>query len=1114
MDRPAQSVSSVAAGRQASRTIFSFLATCLLAIAALWSGQAQAITNGCQILSNPPLTQSGAPTTALTYTFVIDEITTGDCGPGGVSGTVQNNFDNTGGATASTPWSGLPGQTITITITLGNVPSQTSQWTIECTADCYNGPETIVINANTTATPVPTIAVQSGNNQAALFGTTFAAPLVARLIDADGSTPSTGVGVNWSVSGGTGSVSFSNAQPADASGDASVEITATGSGPVQIRAERQDNTAIFTTFNATVNEDFTLTINGASTVNAAPGEVLAVSVDYLVDGAPASLTTNWTSGDPGNVVPTSPSVTASGTHNNGLNAFGSPGTYTVTVAGGCPTAKPDCPPPSVTYTVVIEDPVLTVASPPDGTAVMVNTPLTITANFAGPTRPAVDGTNIEFTVISEPTPGAGSFSVANVGTVGGNASSDFTGTVPGTYTIQVCDAWDGCLGETATINIIVNSATMTVTKSLAGFTDNDGSGNVSEGDVLAFTVQMDNTGTIALTNVDVNDPLLSPATINCAVVAVSSNCVLSGSYTVTLADVSAGSFTNTGNATSNEVPGPVSSNTVTTPVFTSPELTVNKSVVNADGDGSGTVTEGDVLTYTVSAQNTGNVVLTNTAVSDPLISPTPLVCTPLAVGAFCDLSGPYTVTAADVTAGSISNTGTADSTETAPVTDTLVTPVAGSPALTVDKSLTGNADGDSSGTVTEGDVLTYTVSAANTGNIGLTNVVVGDPLLAPASTNCATLAVGVSCDLVGTYTVTAADVTAGTINNTGTATASEITGSATDSHVLAVVGTPAMTIGKTFDGFVDNDGSSSITEGDQLDYTATATNTGNVPLTNVSVDDGQLTPANATCASVLVGSTCVLSGAHIVTNADVLAGNVTNIAAATSDETGTINSAPVVVPVVASPAMTIGKTFDSFTDTDSSGSVTEGDILFYTATATNSGNIALTGVSVDDAQLSPANATCPGVPVAGTCVLSGSHTVTNADVLAGNVTNTASADSNETAPVNSTPVVTPVVGSPDMTVAKTLDGFTDNDGSGTVTEGDVLNYTLTASRSAIPCSPRAPISAPACRSAAPARSPARGPLQGATSASGRSPTPAWPIRSRPDRAAPTPSSPRWRAARR
>ncbi|HQZ62988.1 MAG TPA: hypothetical protein PK021_11340, partial [Dokdonella sp.] len=205
-----------------------------------------------------------------------------------------------------------------------------------------------------------------------------------------------------------------------------------------------------------------------------------------------------------------------------------------------------------------------------------------------------------------------------------------------------------------------------------------------------------------------------------------------GTMTVTYqTTIDAGASTplvNTATASSDQTPTPVTGSATVT--VRQPALnTVKARTGNADGDGSGSVTQGDVLTYTITVTNTGNVPLTNVVVSDPLITPTggTTPCASVAVGGTCTLIGTYTVTAADVTTGSISNTGTGDSNETGPDTDTLVTPVVGSPALNTAKALTGNADGDGSGSVTQGDVLTYTITVTNTGNVPLTNVVVSDP---------------------------------------------------------------------------------------------------------------------------------------------------------------------------------------------------------------------------------------------------------------------------------------------------------------------------------------------------------------------------------------------------
>ena len=298
------------------------------------------------------------------------------------------------------------------------------------------------------------------------------------------------------------------------------------------------------------------------------------------------------------------------------------------------------------------------------------------------------------------------------------------------------------------------------------------SGDVSVGDTLTYTITATNTGGANLTNVIVTDGLITPTggTTPCALVLPGGACILVGTYVVTAADVAAGQVVNTATADSDQTPPTTDDETTLLP---SPSLAIDKPApVNADEDGSGDVSVGDTLTYTVTATNNGTANLTDVVVSDPLISPTggSTPCILLAPGGTCTLVGTYVVTAADVTAGQIDNTATADSDQTAPVTDdeTVLVP---SPSLAVDKPAPANADEDGSGDVSVGDTLTYTVTATNAGAASLTNVVVSDPLITPTggTTPCALVLPGGTCTLVGTYVVTAADVTAGIIVNTATA---------------------------------------------------------------------------------------------------------------------------------------------------------------------------------------------------------------------------------------------------------------------------------------------------------------------------------------------------------
>ena len=143
------------------------------------------------------------------------------------------------------------------------------------------------------------------------------------------------------------------------------------------------------------------------------------------------------------------------------------------------------------------------------------------------------------------------------------------------------------------------------------------------------------------------------------------------------------------------------------------------------------------------------------------------------------------VTPADVAAGTIHNTGTGDSDQTPPDTDDEDVPMP-QPSLTTDKALLSNGDADGSGDVSAGDTLTYRITVTNNGTANLTNVTVDDDLTGTVDAACAALlAPGETCTLVGTYVVTADDVTAGSITNTATAS-SDQTPDATDDETVPV----------------------------------------------------------------------------------------------------------------------------------------------------------------------------------------------------------------------------------------------------------------------------------------------------------------------------------------
>ena len=98
------------------------------------------------------------------------------------------------------------------------------------------------------------------------------------------------------------------------------------------------------------------------------------------------------------------------------------------------------------------------------------------------------------------------------------------------------------------------------------------------------------------------------------------------------------------------------------------------------------------------------------------------------------------------------------------------------PTIDLDKFVSGNADEDASGDVSLGDTLTYSFHVTNTGQLTLNDVTVVDPLPGLSPIDCGlttSLAPAEDVTCTATYVVTQADVDAGSILNTATASGTE-----------------------------------------------------------------------------------------------------------------------------------------------------------------------------------------------------------------------------------------------------------------------------------------------------------------------------------------------------
>ena len=248
---------------------------------------------------------------------------------------------------------------------------------------------------------------------------------------------------------------------------------------------------------------------------------------------------------------------------------------------------------------------------------------------------------------------------------------------------------------------------------------------------------------------------------------------------------------------------------------------------------------GNTITFDIVVTNTGNVTLTNVAVTDS--SATVGACAPvqpstLAPNATMTCSAGHVVTQADVNTGNYVNTATGDSDQTAPNISTVTINFSQTPSLNVVKevstdTLTWN---NTSVTVTVGDTVYYRVRVENTGNITLTNLLVDDGMAACTLVRGTDMAGNNDADFeVGeewTYTCSVTAV-AGTNNNIATADTTETlqdSDAASYTAAAALVADPALSkAGSPTQAAV----------GETVTFTLTVTNAGTAPATNVVVTD-------------------------------------------------------------------------------------------------------------------------------------------------------------------------------------------------------------------------------------------------------------------------------------
>ena len=618
-----------------------------------------------------------------------------------------------------------------------------------------------------------------------------------------------------------------------------------------------------------------------------------------------------------------------------------------------------------------------------------------------------------------------------------------TASVPGIYTntTSAVSATNAGTGNSASADLIVQMPMPGISLIKRVSTADTGPWtkfvSVSPGDPVYYQFTIENTGDVPLDNIILNDSDLDAS--GCTFtdplpVAVAANdnhittCIL-GPVTAL-----SGEQINTASAS-----GDYSSITFTSTDSTAayvgaePSISLLKEVSqSASGPWSASIVGVDPGTdvyYRFTVTNTGNVTLESIHVTDPTVSAAGCSFTdPLAaLASTACVVGPV---AASATIGEYTNTAAAHGTyeydgqeyDSAPSSASYTVT---SPDLTISKT----NDTASAGSVGVEFNWTLTISNAGTSGAVFANgaVILSDSLPvgpaygapAPANFSGVVNPGNISCGIssgVLVCSATGADVTlnagssftvslgvtpaaSGDLNNTAVADpdshveeSNESNNTGSDS-VMILAGTPALTISKS------STTTTVTSAGQVIPYSYLITNIGNVTLTNITLADDN-TDAAPSCPATTLAPTesMTCTAQHTVTLAEMDAGgNVTNIAAADSDQTDVVQDT-LSIPVAQGPDLTVSKTSNTTSVTSA------GQVVPYSYLITNTGNVTLTGITLTDDNTDAAPS-CPATTLAPTesMTCTAQHTVTLAEMNAGgNVTNIAAADSDQTNAVQDT----------------------------------------------------------------------------------------------------------------
>ena len=602
--------------------------------------------------------------------------------------------------------------------------------------------------------------------------------------------------------------------------------------------------------------------------------------------------------------------------------------------------------------------------------------------------------------------------------------------------------------------------------------DNNGSGTNDFGDEIIYTITVTNIGNVPLTGLNLNDVLtdgngssLSLSTSLTFIGGTSGSTSLSiiptgivtyrVRYIIDQQAVDSGSIVNVVNITASS---PNGSNDVTdssddpntpqpddsTIIYTifQPQINVTKTSSVSDTNNNGKTDQGDIINYSITVKNTGetslrNINLTDTLTdfngfsleldSDPVFESSSNGSSPtlLLVGGSLNYIVSYTISQKAFDSGGVRNSVLAigssprNNNDISDVSDdglndgnNIDDPTevifVHSPSMTVSKSVVVIDDGDSEND--KGDILQYTITIKNTGDVTLNELSIIDtftdlnnnplvldlgPIFSGALMGSAEgeIKVGEIANYTALYVVKQTAVDAGGVKNSAELTASSPgqngnlivisdnpdTIPLNDPTITSISVSPSIEVTKTA-SVTDNNNNGLTDQGDQIVYTITVINDGELTLTNVNLadsladgDGNQLNltngpyfvksslESNTTIGTIQVGEILTYEALYIIQGNTISTGSIINSVTVSASSPGNINDIndisdngddsdgntdddPTIVDITSEASIKVTKS-SQLVQNDGNNLTNVGDVINYTINIENTGTSSLTDIS-------------------------------------------------------------------------------------------------------------------------------------------------------------------------